>query len=79
MREITQDCPACGGTGRETGLAPNSGGPPTPYDNPCSRCQGVGKLLYGYLSEDLMTFLADLEDKVNDVKNKCNDIFEKLP
>jgi len=78
MKEIVQDCPACGGTGSETGTTPIPGGDPVPFDNQCTQCAGTGKLPQGQLSDDLISFLEDMSDKVNDIMDKCNDIKERL-
>ena len=71
MKQITRNCAPCGGTGREMGVALGSEGEPTPYDNPCGKCGGTGKLPHSELSDDLIDFL-------NDLKNKVDDIFEKV-
>jgi hypothetical protein len=41
-------------------------------ENPCKWCNGESKFLIGTLKVD------DLIDKLNDVKEKCDEIMEKL-
>ena len=66
-------CAACNGVG----TIPNSfldpeGIPVTDGTKTCPRCNGEGKYLWGKLD------VSDLEDKFNDILNKCDDIFEKV-
>lgn len=77
MQEIIQECPACGGTGREAGVVPGPGGP-EPYDNPCGKCSGTGSLPLGRLSDDLIDLFDDIKDKIDDIKEKVDEIKEKV-
>ena len=64
--EIIRRCRRCDGTGlvsHQTGGNPNG---------TCDRCGGSGETSWDSFD------LSDLEDKVQDVLNKCNDILEKL-
>ena len=61
--------------------------------NPCGVCGGDGEIdlldsdfdkivarrrVRGMIWSAILTRLSDIEDKVDDVITKCNDIFEKL-
>jgi hypothetical protein len=71
---IHQDCPACGGTGEiyenPDSQAHGGSGPLNP--EPCLRCGATGHLVFGRLDDDLITFLQDILDKVNDIKEKVD-------
>ena len=72
LKEITKICTGCGGTGSHTGEVPGNGDP-VPYDNRCRKCGGDGRLPLGELSEDLVDFLTDLKEKVDDIYEKINE------
>jgi DnaJ-class molecular chaperone len=62
MIEILQQCSVCHGTK----LLDMSD------EVACERCDANGYVHVGKLDTD------DLEDKINGILNKCNDIFEKV-
>lgn len=70
MKELTKKCDSCGGTGSNTGEKPGNG-EPFPYEIQCQKCEGGGNISIGELSDNLIDFL-------NDMNNKINDIFEKV-
>lgn len=72
MKEIIKVCPGCGGTGTNPGYTAPPGGSPVPVDTTCLKCQGAGTLPNGELSDDLIDFLNDLRDKVDDILEKVN-------
>jgi hypothetical protein len=65
--ELLKICGVCGGDGLRPNLVGNTWG-----DTTCTRCDGVGKYLFGSID------LGDLEDKIDDLLDKCNDILEKV-
>ena len=58
-------CPTCKGTGGD-------GNPDTTVS--CASCNGVGEIEANMRVPDL----DDLKDRVEDIMNKCNDIFEEV-
>jgi hypothetical protein len=63
---------ACGGTGLIDGQPdPECGGTGLIADDVCGFCNGAYTVGFGMLDDDLI-------DLLNDIKNKCNDIFEKV-
>ncbi len=61
--------------------------------NPCIICAGAGEIdllddgfpkiitrrkLHGILWDSLFKSVAGMEDKIDDIMDKCNDIFEKV-
>ena len=75
MKEITKNCDACGGLGYESGM---SGTPPTPVQTDCTKCDGLGILPHGQLSDDLIDMLEDMNDKINDIKEKIDEIKDEM-
>jgi hypothetical protein len=75
MDQVTQVCPSCGGTGSHTGTSTSPGGP-VPYDNPCTKCDGVGSLPHSNLPSDLIDFISDMKDNIDDIKEKVDEIKE---
>jgi DnaJ-class molecular chaperone len=71
--EVYRQCSMCGGDG----LFPNDnityGGVVLPPTNPgpCQTCGGDGKILAYSIEEDFVV-------KIDDILDKCNDIFEKV-
>lgn len=75
-----EECSACGGSG----LLPKTETCPTCLatgyvgSDPCPTCFMQGTIpIHGSLPETLKK-LGDLEDKINDVMNKCDDILEAI-
>ena len=66
---IKEICYYCSGDGL-VHIDDDAGGPGE--DVTCTVCGGSGELLVGTIDE-----LDDLRDTINDILNKCNDIFEK--
>lgn len=66
MGEIKKNCWQC----RGSGTRPASDVDGTPI--PCGACSGTGKESWGAVN------LLDISDKLDDLLNKCNDIFEKV-
>lgn len=60
---LRQECPQCNGTGIRASID-NS--------NACPYCTE------GYISCGLSVNLGSLVDKINDIKDKCDAIFEKV-
>ena len=66
--EIFKKCSVCGGDGLHFNVTENNA-----WENTtCYECNGVGSYLFGTID------LGDLEDNVNNVLDKCNDIMDKL-
>lgn len=61
-------CRRCAGTGLES----DSDGYPGAGNVSCIACDGDGLYSFGTLD------LSDLEDKIDDIMGKCNDIKEKV-
>jgi hypothetical protein len=74
------ECDACGGDGIIQRLVVDPEPPNTEVwvDVPCTKCLGSGVRRSGNLAPELIIFLQDLSDRVDDVMDKCNDIFEKV-
>ena len=70
MKEIKRKCQACGGVGQETNPV---GNPPTMVMADCIVCSGIGFISYGELSDDLIDLLTDMKDKINDIFEKVNE------
>ena len=69
--DIQKVCQKCRGTGEVEGEP----------DVTCDRCGGTGRLDEGEISNGSQTLdarLTALEDIVDDIKDKCDDILEKL-
>jgi DnaJ-class molecular chaperone len=66
--EILSDCESCGGDGIREHVVGNS----TWGTESCPPCDGTGKYVSGTVD------LSDLEDQIDDIINKCNDILEKV-
>ena len=72
MAKIGRTCTQCQGRTWE----PLGDNDPTPI--PCKACNSTGYETIGDIDvSDLLNKFADLEDKVNDILSKCDDIFEK--
>jgi hypothetical protein len=71
MKEITKDCDSCGGLGYESG---ESGDPPESTQTECSKCAGTGILPHGQLSDDLIDMLNDMNNKIDDIKEKIDEM-----
>ena len=69
IKDISVVCDRCGGDGMEevTKVDP----PAPPVLETCGACDGAGYLITGQLDDDLI-------DKLNDMDNKLDDIFEKV-
>jgi DnaJ-class molecular chaperone len=66
--DVFKICETCGGDGiREYVLGDSSWG-----DEECPQCEGTGKYVSGSVD------LSDLDDKIDDVVDKCNDILEQV-
>lgn len=63
--ELLNICPKCQGTGGD--------GNPDTTDS-CAFCQGVGKVTMNIVIPEL----DDLKNTVDDIMNKCNDIFDAV-
>jgi DnaJ-class molecular chaperone len=57
-------CERCKGTGRFT--------PPEEPEEECRYCKGEG------YDEGYYIDMGDVVDTINDIKNKCDDIYEKV-
>ena len=66
--KILKICDSCGGDGIRQIVT----GSDTWGMEGCGACLTTGKQEIGHVD------LTDLEDKIDDVINKCNDIFEKV-
>ena len=69
--EVRKTCPHCHGSG-ETPDYPDSGGSPPSGTETCTECNGNTTVLV--FSVDL----GDMDDKLDDIMDKCNDIFEEV-
>ena len=70
MKVINIVCYACGGAGQETNPV---GDPPVMVEKDCPVCSGSGVRVSGQLSDDLIDFLKDMNDKINDIFEKVNE------
>ena len=74
MKALTETCPGCGGSGTNPGQSyPPGGGGPDPVETTCLMCAGGGRVPHGELSDDLIDFLTDLRNKVDDIWEKVNE------
>jgi len=64
--EIQSKCMSCSGTGKTN----THDGNPT---GDCVSCSGSGMLVSGYLSSDLVDLIQDIKDKVDDIFEKVNE------
>ena len=65
---VYQTCPKCKGTG--IAQVQSAGG--LVEENPCKMCDGESGLATGYVN------MSDFDAKLNDILDKCNDIFEQV-
>ena len=74
MKSLTETCSGCGGTGTNPGRSyPPGGGDPNPIETTCQMCAGEGRVPHSELSDDLIDFLNDLKNKVDDIYEKVNE------
>ena len=77
------NCYVCHGTGLQGGEPCSVCGGDGKLDLTDDRFREVDhptiNRLHGAVWNSMLLSLADLSDKVNDVMDKCDDIFEKLP
>jgi len=71
IKDISQVCDRCGGDGIEETSVADPPAPPT--TRTCEACDGVGFTIHGQLDDDLIDFLNDLKDKVDDIFEKVNE------
>jgi len=72
MKTIHNNCSRCN-AGIETIEVPIVGGGTETVERPCIECGGSGKQVLGYLSDDLIDMLQDMQDKINDIFEKVNE------
>ena len=70
MKEIIKKCQQCGGAGQ---LTDPVGIPPEMVESDCVMCLGTGVQNHGFLSDDLIDLLQDMNDKINDIFEKVNE------
>jgi len=70
---LTVVCASCRGVGSRVIGYDEQNNPI--YENPCTGCGGDGKTTTALIDD---TLLNDMNDKLDDILGKCNDIFEKL-
>ena len=68
--EVKQTCAQCQGTGIY------KGGSDSPLSCPWPGCNGTGEYVIGHIHLD--PGLDELETKLNDIMDKCNDIAEAI-
>ena len=70
-------CNRCHGTGVYTMEDPDLENPEIEgyTEDPCKNCGGSGYFESGKIKNNLF---VDMDDKINDIKNKVDDIMEKL-
>ena len=71
MKEIKAECYACGGAGQLTNPV---GNPPVMVETDCKVCSGTGYRVHSNLSDDLIDLLQDMNDKINDIFEKLNEV-----
>lgn len=71
MKAIKAVCHACGGAGQLTNPV---GYPPVLVEKDCEACLGDGFRVHGELSDDLIDLLQDMNDKINDIFEKLNEV-----
>jgi DnaJ-class molecular chaperone len=69
MVDIKRTCPKCFGTGVHHKNTPDG----IVDTDPCPKCDGSGKIVL------LTVDLSDIEGKLDDIMDRCNDIFEGMP
>ena len=72
IQSISGECPNCGGTGTED-FTYDDGGVPTPGTRECTMCGGAKRISSSALSEDLITLLNDMSDRIDDILEKVNE------
>ena len=72
MKEIYTRCSPCGGTGIEF-ISTHVDGQNGKTDITCRTCNGTGLRSNLSLSDDLMDFLNDMNNKINDIFEKVNE------
>ncbi len=68
---ISTECPGCGGTGTED-YTLMADGSPTPGTRDCTMCEGDLRISSSALHVDLITLFNDMRDKINDIKEKLD-------
>jgi len=43
------------------------------HEDPCSKCEGEGYILFGKLSDALIDLITDMKDKIDDIFVKVNE------
>jgi len=71
IKDISQVCDRCGGHGIEEVTRVDPPAPPTTAT--CGGCKGAGFTIQGQLDDDLIDFLNNLKDKVDDIFEKVNE------
>ena len=73
IQKITKECGKCHGTGTEDFI--DSGDPqnPVPGIMECQDCNGDGVRHLGYLNDDLINFLEDMNEKLDSILEKVNE------
>ena len=71
MKEIFSECPRCV-DGVET-ISVTTNGESIPTEITCRTCLGANKVSNLFLSDDLIDFLNDLSNRVDDILEKLNE------
>lgn len=71
IKDISMVCGRCGGDGIEETSTTDP--PASPTTRTCEACGGAGITVHGQLDDDLIDFLNDLKDKVDDIFEKVNE------
>lgn len=72
---IYESCGNCGGDGLFPNEVIDFNGNVSPPVDPiaCDKCSGTGRIVAGFLDEDIREYFADILDKCNDILDKLNE------
>ena len=72
IKKLYHICKLCSGTGTED-FETLENGEAVPGSRPCITCDGEGRHSNTHLSDDLIDLLKDMKDKINDIFEKVNE------
>jgi hypothetical protein len=74
-QDISIKCDSCGGIGLHNGPNPENG---NDIETTCTKCNGMGFLLFAQLNQDLVDNIESTKDKVDWLKKNVKEILKKL-
>ena len=72
MKEIYSSCPQCSGNGKES-ISSIVEGEPVNTEITCRTCAGSTVISNLFLNKDLIDMLNDMKDKLDDIFEKVNE------